>query len=71
MEELQVVIQAWDESGFKKTQLTSPNSAMISKKLLLKIKPYGFFSAQKMQKWLQNLCNLEENVTKAKDAQRK
>lgn len=43
-EELLEVIQAWDETGYKTTQLSSPNFATILK-FLLKIKPYGFFSA--------------------------
>lgn len=54
-EELLEVIQAWDESGYKTTQLPSPNSAMISKNLFVKIKPYVFLSAQKMGKRQQNL----------------
>lgn len=54
-EELLEVIQAWNESGYKKTQPPSPNSAIISKKLLLKIKSYSFFSAQEMGKREQNL----------------
>lgn len=53
--ELLEVIHAWDESRYKTTQLPSPNSAMILKKLLLKIKPYIFFSPQEVGKRQQNL----------------
>lgn len=47
-EELLEVIKAWDELSCKKTQLPSPNSATISKKVLLKLKHHSFFSAQEM-----------------------
>lgn len=43
-EELLEVIQAWDETGYKTTQLLSSNFAMILRSLL-KIKPYSFSSA--------------------------
>lgn len=50
-EELLEVFKTWDELGYKKTQLSS---AMISKKLLLKLKYHSLFSAQEMGKRQQN-----------------